>query len=59
MSFLSSIILPKIEKELISLEPQAADFIISQLDSIASEVISWVEKKRKELLDSTKKEVEI
>lgn len=47
MSLLSSIILPKLEKELIVLEPAIAQFVISQLESIGSEVMAWIESKGK------------
>lgn len=45
MSLLSSIILPRLEKELIAMEPAISQFIISQMKSMASEVIEWAETK--------------
>jgi hypothetical protein len=45
MSLLSAIILPKLEKELIALQPEIAAFSINQLKALASEVIEWAEKK--------------
>ncbi len=45
MSLLSSIILPRLEKELIAMEPAISQFILSQIKSMASEVIEWVETK--------------
>lgn len=48
MSLLSSIILPKLEKELVSLEPQISEFLIDQLHTLANEVIGWAESKIKD-----------
>ena len=45
MSLLSSIILPKLEKELLSQEPEIAAFLVKQLHALASEVITWAEGK--------------
>jgi len=45
MSLLSTIILPKLEKELIGLEPEVTQFIVSQLKSLAADVVMWAETK--------------
>lgn len=45
MSLLSAIILPRLEKELIAMEPAISQFVISQMKAMASEVIEWAEKK--------------
>ena len=45
MSLLSSILLPKLEKELVALEPEAYQFLLSQLKMFASEIASWAEQK--------------
>jgi hypothetical protein len=45
MSLLSAIILPKLEKELVSLKPEIASFALHQLKYIAEEIIAWAEKK--------------
>ncbi len=45
MSLLSSIILPKLEKELIALEPEIAQFLINQLKILGTEVALWAENK--------------
>lgn len=45
MSLLSSIILPKLEKELMEQEPQVAEFILKQVHTLSTEVISWAESK--------------
>ncbi|CAB4126838.1 hypothetical protein UFOVP260_53 [uncultured Caudovirales phage] len=45
MSLLSSIILPRLEKELVAMEPAISQFILSQMKSMASEVIEWAETK--------------
>jgi len=45
MSLLSSIILPKLEEELIQQEPAIAAFLVKQIHTLATEVISWAEKK--------------
>jgi len=47
MSLLSSIILPALEKQLLALEPQAAAFVISELESIGAAVAAWIEAKGK------------
>ena len=47
MSLLSAIILPKLEKELIALEPEIASFLLSQLQSVGEEVLAWIESKGK------------
>ena len=47
MSLLSSLILPKLEKELLEMEPQIAEFMINQLKECASEVVHWAENKIK------------
>ena len=47
MSLLSSIILPRLEKELIALEPQAAQFIVNQLMNVGMEVMQWLDSKGK------------
>jgi len=48
MSLLSSIILPKLEKELVALEPEIAALVLSQLKSIGSDLLTWVEQKLEE-----------
>jgi hypothetical protein len=45
MSLVSSIILPKLEAELLKIEPELASFILNQLKSVASEVVQWAEEK--------------
>ncbi len=45
MSLLSAIILPKLEKELVALEPEIVQFVLSQLQSIGADLMAWVEKK--------------
>lgn len=45
MSLLSSIILPKLEKELVAIEPEITKFLLGQLHSLATEVITWAENK--------------
>ena len=45
MSLLSAIILPKLERELVAMEPEIAEFLLRQLKMVASELIEWVEKK--------------
>lgn len=47
MSLLSAIILPKIEKELIALEPQIASFVVMQISNVVEEVAHWIEHKAK------------
>lgn len=45
MSLLSSIILPRLEKELIALEPLAAQFLLNQFKEAGIEFMAWVESK--------------
>ena len=45
MSLLSSIILPSLEKELVALEPQIAQFLLKQAHTVGAEVLAWVEQK--------------
>jgi len=45
MSLLSSIVLPRLEKELIALEPEIAQFLLSQLKTLAADVMAWLETK--------------
>lgn len=45
MSLFSSIILPRLQKELIALEPEIARFIVGQLKSMSAELVIWAEKK--------------
>lgn len=45
MSLLSSLILPKLEKELLTLEPEIAQFVFGQLKSMGAEVVAWAEGK--------------
>ena len=45
MNLLSGLILPKLKKELLELEPEVAQFILNQLKSLASEVLEWIEEK--------------
>lgn len=45
MSLFSSLILPSLERELKSLEPEIAAFLIRQLRNVASEVVVWAEDK--------------
>ncbi len=45
MSLFSAIILPQLEKELLSLEPQIATFLLGQLKKVSGEVVEWAESK--------------
>lgn len=45
MSLLSAIILPRLEKEFIALEPEIAQFLLSQVKVLAADVITWAEGK--------------
>lgn len=56
MSLLSSIILPKLEKELIALEPVIASFVLKELQSAAEIVITWIESKGKDAANKDSKE---
>jgi hypothetical protein len=47
MSLLSSILLPEIEKQLIALEPQIAQFVMTNLHELASEFVTFIESKIK------------
>lgn len=45
MSLLSSILLPKLEDELIKLSPDIQRFLLTQLKSLGADVIEWAETK--------------
>ncbi len=45
MSLLSSIIIPRLEKELMALTPELSQFLLSQLKVFASEIVEWAEEK--------------
>lgn len=45
MSLLSSIILPKLERELVQLTPDIQQFLLAQLKIVAGEIIEWAESK--------------
>ncbi len=45
MSLLSSIILPKLEAELLAQEPAIAEFLVKQVHTLATEVITWAQAK--------------
>jgi hypothetical protein len=45
MSLFSSVILPHLEKELINIEPQVAEFLLNQLKKAAAEIVEWAELK--------------
>lgn len=45
MSLLSSILLPKLEDELIKLSPDIQKFILKQLKALGADVIEWAETK--------------
>lgn len=48
MSLLSAVILPKLEKELMLMEPEIAECALKIIKMIADEVIIWLEQKNKE-----------
>jgi hypothetical protein len=45
MSLLSKIILPKLEKELIALEPEIAHFILQEIMALLQLLIEWIQTK--------------
>lgn len=45
MSLLSSIILPKLERELVQLTPDIQQFLVAQLKIVAAELVEWAESK--------------
>lgn len=47
MSLLSAIILPRLEKELIALEPVLTQFLIDQGKLVAADLVTWAEQKFK------------
>lgn len=56
MSLFSSIILPKLEAELIAQEPVIAEFLVKQIYALATDVITWAENKiqpKDEVQDAT------
>lgn len=45
MNVISSFIMSSLEKELVNVEPQVADFLIAQIRILAQEILIWVENK--------------
>lgn len=45
MSLFSAIILPKLEKEIMAMEPEIAQFLLNQLKNLGAEVVMWAESK--------------
>lgn len=45
MSLLSSVILPEVEKSLVGMKPEMIRFLMSQVQTIGSELLEWVERK--------------
>lgn len=45
MSWLSSVLIHQLEKELIAMEPEIAHFMIEQIQKVGSHVLDWVDKK--------------
>jgi hypothetical protein len=45
MSLFTSLILPYLEKELVNVEPQIAEFALNQLKNVGAEVVAWAESK--------------
>lgn len=45
MSILSSVVLPRLTKELVQLEPEVAMFILKHLKALAHDVVEWAEEK--------------
>lgn len=51
MSLLSSVLIPMLEKHLISLEPLVAHFLLNELQILGTEVMNWMETKGKVAAD--------
>lgn len=45
MSLLSSLVIPRLEKELEQFEPQIAQFLMQQLQMLGTDVLQWIEQK--------------
>lgn len=45
MSLFSSMLQPILERELKSLEPEIADFLLNLLKNMSNEVLAWAEEK--------------
>ncbi len=45
MSLLSALIIPHLEKELLSHGPEIAEFLLSQGKVVGSDIMDWVNKK--------------
>lgn len=45
MSLFSSFILPHLEKELVNIEPQLAQFLLQEMKSSATTIVDWAETK--------------
>jgi hypothetical protein len=45
VSILSSIILPKLEKELLDMKPEIAVFMLNYIQDICVEIMAWISSK--------------
>lgn len=45
MSLLSSIIIPRLEAELLAMSPELSQFLLSQIKICGREIVDWAEKK--------------
>jgi|AntAceMinimDraft_18_1070375.scaffolds.fasta_scaffold263206_2 hypothetical protein len=51
MSLFSSLILPHIEQEILSMKPQMAQFLLEQIKSTGHDLVNWAETKLNTDLD--------
>jgi len=45
MNYLVSLLIPILEKELLALEPQVAQFLLNELKKLSQELVNWAELK--------------
>lgn len=55
MSLLGALILPQLEKELIALEPEIAQFLLEQAHVVGSEILDWIEKAKDNSCDKSRR----
>ncbi len=45
MSWISSVLVAQLERELIAMEPEIAHYILEQVQEIGSHIMTWIDKK--------------
>lgn len=56
MSLITAFILPLLEKELIAVEPQVQEFLLTEIKVLGNDIVKWAEYKIQNKLTSITKE---